>query len=252
MRDHCSRVVVSIDGTPKAHDATRKNIGGRGSHQVVRRNLLRLLHEGVSCVASMTILPSLCRAVLQNVRYLHGLGIDQIDVGPAYGTVTWSDTESTVFAQSLRDIGLYMHEVNATIARLEVGPLYRDSDHIDGKLAGCWGCHAASSNLAFLPTGQIAGCSALAMLASSVPGLILGDVFLGVDPDIVAQFIQHAQADGEDRPKCRACEGTSNCTGGCLAINYSTTRTALTPPDFYCRTISTIESAWKLAWGNTC
>ncbi len=75
---------------------------------------------------------------------------------------------------------------------------------------------------------------------------------MGVDPDIVTQFTQSVRTDNEGRPKCRGRETALNCTEGCLAINYSTTRDALTPSDFYCRTISAIAGAWKGAWGEHC
>lgn len=248
MHEHCSRVVISIDGTPTAHNECRKDHGEQGTHRVVRRNLLTLLRESVPCVASLTVHPRLSRLVLQNVRYLHALGVTYVDVGPAYGINAWSATESAALAQSLWDVGLYMREVNGTGVRLEVGPLFRDSEHVGEKLAGCWGCQAATSNLAFLPTGQITGCSALAMLAPTFPELILGDVSAGLDPQVVARFAQVAQAPAENRPTCRACKTAPNCRGGCLAINYSTTGTPLSPPEFYCRTISMIPPAWQQAW----
>jgi uncharacterized protein len=90
MRGHCIKVVVSIDGTPAAHDKYRRTAGGRGTHKVVSGNLLEFMHDGVSCVASVTVHPRLSRMVLENVRYLYELGVVNIDVGPAYGTVTWN------------------------------------------------------------------------------------------------------------------------------------------------------------------
>ena len=83
MRKHCSRVVVSIDGTPTSHDAYRRNARGAGTHRVVLRNLLALLHHGISCAVSVTVHPRFCKVILENVRYLHELGATQIDVGPA-------------------------------------------------------------------------------------------------------------------------------------------------------------------------
>jgi radical SAM protein with 4Fe4S-binding SPASM domain len=151
-------------------------------------------------------------------------------------------------AQSLEDVALYMGKVNGTGARLEVGPLYHESEHVGEMLSARWGCHAASTNLAFLPTGQITGCSALAMLASTFPELILGDVSGGLNDEAVAHLVHVAQAGGEDRPACQGCQAAANCAGGCLAINYSTCGVPLTPPDFYCQTISMIPRVWHRAW----
>jgi radical SAM protein with 4Fe4S-binding SPASM domain len=248
MRQHCSRVVISIDGTRAAHDEYRTDAHAKGTHDLVSRNLLALVQEGIRCVASVTVHPRFSSKVLENVRYLHELGVAEIDVGPAYGTVVWTEADGQALARSLEGIGLYLREVNDKGARLEVGPIYRESEHVDERLSDCWGCHAASTNLAFLPSGHIAGCSALAMLVSNFPALVLGHVSTGLCDEAVDQLLQLAQARGDQRSACQHCGAAANCTGGCLAINYATSGSALTPPGFYCQTISMIPKAWRLAW----
>jgi len=248
MRTHCIRVVVSIDGILPVHDKHRRTLGGEGTHDVVSRNLLALLQNQISCVASVTVHPDSSKMVLESVRYLHGLGVDQIDIGPAYGTVIWTDTYNLNLVQSLVDVANYMREVNNKGCRIDVGPLYRESEHVGDILSERWGCHAASTNLAFLPNGQVTGCSALAMLVSRFPELVLGDVFDGLDQPAIDHLLQLAQAGYEDRPTCQECQAATNCTGGCLAINYSTSGFPLAPPDVYCQTISSIPEAWRRAW----
>jgi len=251
MQSQCSKVVISIDGTLGPHDLHRRSVRGTGTHDVVSQNLSALLDNGVPCIASLTIHPDASRIVPDNVRYLHGLGVTQIDVGPAYGTVAWDHAASRALVQSLWQVALYMREVNRGGVRLEVGPLYRQSEHVGQKLYDSWGCHAGSTNLAFLPNGQIAGCSALAMIASTFPEMILGDVSSGLDDRAVERLLRLAQAATPDRPRCQMCPTAADCAGGCLAINYSTTGLPLTPPDFYCQTISMIPPAWQFAWGDS-
>jgi len=132
-----------------------------------------------------------------------------------------------------------------------VGPLYRFSEHLGGVLKDSWGCHAASTNLAFMPNGQIVGCSSLAMLATQYPELIIGDVVAGIYTDALNRFLELAQAGLQRRPYCQRCEAAPNCTGGCLAINLSQNGTYFFPPSFYCRTISIIPTAWSYAWDDT-
>lgn len=248
MKEYLTRVVISIDGTADAHDENRKNKQGKGTHALVARNLARILQANIPCTASMTVHPRLSKAALQNVQFLYGLGVRQIDLGPVYGTVTWSKDERDALIESLTQVALYMRDLNVTQTQLEVGPLYQESEHHDGRLCNTWGCRAGSSTLAFLPNGQISGCSALAMLATKFPELVLGDVFKGLDQTSVDRLVELAQTDGHHRPACRACESAANCAGGCLAINYSTNRTALNPPDFYCQTISALPATWGIAW----
>ncbi|MGA2527507.1 MAG: SPASM domain-containing protein [Smithellaceae bacterium] len=96
----------------------------------------------------------------------------------------------------------------------------------------------------------MSGCSALAMIATKFPELIIGDVFNGINQLSTNNLILLAQAGSDDRAACKGCQAASNCTGGCLAINYSTTGLATVPPKVYCRTISTIPEAWSYAWGD--
>jgi len=252
LRFNSIRAVVSIDGRPLVHDKHRRTLSGEATHSVVSDNLQTLVRSQIPCVASITVHPDSSRLILDNVRYLNELGLEQIDIGPAYGTVTWTHIDSLNLSQSLMEVAEYLFEMSNKGQRITVGPLYQESEHIGGVLQECWGCHAASKHLAYLPNGQIAGCSALAMLVHKFPTLILGDVFDGLYQPSVDHMVQLAQTRGEDRAACIGCQSADNCTGGCLAINYSTSGTAFIPPDFYCKTISTIPEAWFRAWRGRC
>jgi uncharacterized protein len=248
VRAHRVKVVVSIDGTAAVHNQHRRAVGGRATHRVVSRNLLALLRGGVSCVGSITVHPDAATLVLDGVRYLHGLGLEQVDVGPAYGTVSWTEAEISAFGQSLMSVADFRREASRSGTRLEVEPLGQGSEHVGGILADRWGCQAASTNLAFLPNGDVCGCSALAMLAGRFPELVLGNVWGGLDQKAIDRMIALAQAGPDERTACRACLSSADCTGGCLAINYSTSGVAFVPPAVYCSTMSVIPAAWSRAW----
>jgi uncharacterized protein len=245
---HQLKVVVSIDGAPNVHDRHRLTKQHCPTHSIVLRNLTALLEHDVQCVASVTVHPDACATLFDNVRQLHEIGIEHIDVGPVYGTVNWSESDIGALVDSILYSGRYIREVHAAGGRLEVGPVYRSTEHVGGVLDDSWGCHAASTNLAFMPNGQIVGCSSLAMLATRYPELIIGDIVGGVFTDALDRFLELAQAGVQLRPNCQSCETAPNCTGGCLAINLSQNGTPFSPPYFYCRTISMIPVAWRYAW----
>lgn len=244
------RVVISLDGTNESHDMYRKDSMGHDTHDVILQHLRILLNRSIDCVVSLTIHPNLVKTMEHNVRYLHEIGVKHIELGPVYGTVLWPETESLAFVQSMSDIARYMQEANKTCTNLEVGPLYQNSKHIGEALSEHWGCGALSTNIAFMPNGQIAGCSSLAMLSSRYPELIVGDVRRGLKDNAVNYLLHLAQVDHEERVACQKCKTLNNCDGGCLAINYSTTGFPLTPPEFYCKIISSIPGACKIAWGD--
>jgi uncharacterized protein len=248
LRKYSMKVVLSIDGLAAIHDRHRRTADARGTHSVVHQNLLALLQNDIPCVASLTVHPDSSSAVIDNVRYLYDIGVERIDIGPAYGTVEWTSDSTHMLARSLMDVAGCVRDVHSKGGQLDVGPFYRESEHVGGVLANCWGCHAASTHLAFLPNGQIAGCSALAMMVKRFPDMVLGDVFGGLEQQAVDRMIGLTQAAVEHRPACHECLAANNCTGGCLAINYATTGAPLLPPYLYCNTISIIPKAWQKAW----
>ena len=248
LRVNRVKVVVSIDGNPSTHDRHRRTSSGLKTHSIVCRNLLTLQQNDIQCVASVTVHPDTCELVGINVQYLHSLGCEHIDIGPVYGTAKWTTKDCHTLAQALMHIASYIRETRSKGFNIDVGPLYRDSEHVRGVLSDRWGCHAASTNLAFLPNGQVAGCSALAMIVRQFPELILGDIFSGLNQQAVDHMVSLAQTPEDKRPLCQGCDVARNCTGGCLAINLATNRTALVPPALYCTTIAAIPTAWHQAW----
>lgn len=248
FRQHRVRVVVSIDGPAEVHDLQRRSLQDMGTYTSVSHNMLSLINNEVECTASLTVHPQLSASVLSNVQHLHRLGVRTIDVGPAYGTVTWNPVEAESLASSLMAIASYMREVNGSSEQLVVGPLYRESEHVAEQLRNSWGCRAASSNLAVLPDGRVTGCSSLAMLVRGFPELVVGSVSEGLDEGAVARLCDLAQAGPARRSACQQCQTGANCSGGCLAINYASTGRPLDPPQFYCGTIAAIPAAWRCAW----
>lgn len=248
LREYSVDVVVSIDGAAETHDRNRRTTGGRKTAAAVERSLRTLIDESIPCSASLTVHPDSVLDVIRNVHYLHALGLQKIDVAPAYGTVAWTNQQSELLARSLDEIGKYVRHVNGDATQLVVGPLYQDSEHIGGMLSETWGCHAGVTNLAYLPNGDIAGCSALAMLAHRFPELIVGNAIDGIAADSTERITSLSQAPRQHRPACSGCLAADNCAGGCLAINYATTGMPLMPPDVYCKTISAIPAAWHTAW----
>jgi uncharacterized protein len=247
--EHDIKAVISIDGHPAVHNRYRKSVSGEPTQHVVARNLKDLLLRGVSCVASFTVHPNQSLNILENVRYLYELGANRIDIGPVYGTVAWNDRDIFRFTNSLQAVAKYMRDVRSQGGNLEVGPLFSESEHVGSILSDQWGCGAGLTKLAFLPNGQIAGCSSLAMLATAFPNLIIGDVDNGLQDSALQGLLQQSQADVRYRPSCQKCETASNCAGGCLAINYAVGTTPFSPPAFYCKTIHSISKAWEIAWG---
>lgn len=110
LKSYKIKTVISIDGTSEVHDKHRVDIISKGTHGKIVDNLTTLLRHGVSCVASITVHPNTSFNIIENIKYISSLGVNQIDVGPAYGTVNWTSLESQQLSKSLMEIALYMRE----------------------------------------------------------------------------------------------------------------------------------------------
>ena len=167
-----------------------------------------------------------------------------------YGTSDWSKFQILEFTDSLKGCAELIREINKN-EYFEIGPINKNSEHVGEVLSNIWGCKAGSTNLAFLPNGLISGCSSLAMLISEYPNLVIGDIHSGVNEISLQDLFSYSQAKIENRDACANCDTSSNCSGGCAAINLSVNSDALAPPPFYCKTISLISDIWDIAWNNT-
>jgi len=175
------KVVISIDGLPKNHNEFRKTISGNPTHGIITNNIEDLLSNGVDCVTSLTVHPNQAKNIIANVKYLYNLGIRNIDIGPVYGTADWNILQISEFADSLKCCADLIRDINKN-EHFEISPIIKNSEHVEERLCNIWGCKAGATNLAFLPNGQIAGCSALAMLIPEYPNLVIGDIYSGINP----------------------------------------------------------------------
>jgi uncharacterized protein len=243
------KVVVSIDGLPEFHDKYRKTINGNDTQRIISENIANLLKNEISCVASLSVHPSHASYIIKNIQHLYNLGIKSIDVGPVYGTFSWSESEIIEFAKSLKECAKFMREVNEHDF-VEIGPIYQHSEHVHERLRDNWGCKAGATNLAFLPNGKISGCSALAMISPNFPNLVIGDIKTGINDIALQNLFSYSQAHIENRTSCKSCDTGTNCSGGCVAINLSVNSVPLNPPEFYCKTISLLPNVCREAWGD--
>jgi uncharacterized protein len=249
LKANSVKTVVSVDGAPESHNLNRRTFSGGDIHHTVLKNIQILLSYGVEIVVSLTVTPERARYLLQNVEFLYGNGIRHIDVGPAYGSVFWCNGTINEFNDGLRSCAYFIAEKKYTDP-IEIGPLYANSQHRDSMLQEHWGCRAGATNLAFMPNGEIVGCSALGMVKYRYPELIIGHVRTGVNGDSLGEFFRCTQAGQNKRNSCLNCAGSANCTGGCLAINLATTGTQFQSPEFYCSMMKNLPIALGLAWGD--
>ena len=242
------QIFISLDGIRSVHDRHRKYGDSENTFETIHSNIKLLLSKSIDVTISMTVHPDSVNSILEGVKELVSNGINKINIAPAYGTVDWCEKDIVKFQKSLVDIAHYIRKNKIVFPDLDIGPIYKNTEHTGDKLLNTWGCSAGSSNIAVLPNGQITGCSSLGMMASRRSELILGDVFSGTNDKKIAQLINLTNAKGDFKENCRECLDKKNCSGGCLAINLAVNAKAFVPPNMYCASIKTINKAWSIAY----
>jgi uncharacterized protein len=249
IKSNSLNIVISIDGMADSHNRHRINKGGFGTHGTILKNILKIIDHGIEFSVNYSVHPNEVSYIYHSIRWLYEIGVSNINIAPVYGTVKWNVSDINSFRDNLFKIAKYISIISLKGECINIKPIEKDSIHNSNQLANLWGCEAAKTTLAYLPNGDIAGCSALAMLAHKVPKLIIGNVFDGIDQYRLNQLLEITNAPIQKRKNCKICETKLNCLGGCIAFNYACNKNALKPPPIYCSIISAVPDAWKIAWG---
>jgi radical SAM protein with 4Fe4S-binding SPASM domain len=187
--------------------------------------------------------------ILHDVKAIAAIGVKEIKIGPIYGRGKWSPQDSFMFAENMKLICDFSRNNFKKKDQIIFTPINKHTPHIDNKFEGVWGCSAGLSNLAFTPDGNIIGCSSMAPLLDRFPFFQIGTIEKLFKDDALKCFSEYRNNLYDKRIKCKICNFKDNCSGGCLAINASSTGNPLIPPNNYCEAIKIIPEAWKLQWG---
>jgi len=95
------KAVISIDGLPEYHNKNRRSCNGEPTQEIIVNNVKKLQNNDIPCSASLTIHPNFAGHIIDNVKYLYCIGLKEIDIGPVYGKVNWSNSQINNFKLSL-------------------------------------------------------------------------------------------------------------------------------------------------------
>jgi uncharacterized protein len=105
LRDQRVQLAISVDGGAESHDRFRKMKSGKGSFELVRKNL-RLAAEIMpkeNMVALLGVHPTNAARFFQNFKYLVSLGFDTVNIEVIHGA-PWSSQRVEQFERGLEDI----------------------------------------------------------------------------------------------------------------------------------------------------
>lgn len=115
------KICISIDGKPSSHNQNRIFENGRGSFELIKKNLplvlSNLAEKNVSAI--MIVLPKLVAKMYNNFLYLTKIGFKNIEIesviqpGPPFfynPEIYWKPAQKTIFQKNLKKIVKYIVE----------------------------------------------------------------------------------------------------------------------------------------------
>ncbi len=215
LDEHCFTVFFSIDGPASIHNQLRVFADGRGSFDVVKRNLDYLVTKrnvklvGSSVIRRGWMLP-------EAERFLTSLGVDAFKAE----RVRMSDCDPLALTPEEREA--YRNDLDV-LFEIYVDALEQNRKPLDyrltSKLLQLWTrtrrahfCPAGERMFGVTAEGEIYPCS----LHSGRPQSLLGNVTEGFDLEKVRAFRHRTSAAGQYH--CRTCWARNLCGGGCSAM----------------------------------
>lgn len=231
---HRFALTVSMDGPKALHDVNRKTVGGKGTYDLVARNVRMLLDRYTArpVGARVTLTRGVTDVIAIHDHLKDDLGFAEVGFGPATsGPISVFNLDAEALKQAFEDM--------KTLGRRYVE-------------AACRGHNIGFSNMHQLLTDIAQGtkkavpCGAgLGMLAVDRKGDLhlchrfvgsdqptYGNVDRGIDVPKLAAFVEKAQ----DRSGmgCTTCRIRSICAGGCYHESYARQGDPFAPVYHYC------------------
>lgn len=234
FNEHRFGLTVSMDGPKVQHDANRKTVGGKGTYDLVARNVRMLLARYTARPVGVRV--TLTRGVT-DVLTIHNhlkydLGFHEVGFGPATsGPIAVFNLDTEALQQVYDDFKALGREyTDAAIRGENIGfsNMHQLLTDIAQGTKKAVPCGAGLGMLAVDKDGDLHLCHRF--LGSNEP--TYGNVNKGVDIPKLANFIETAQ----DRTGfgCTTCRIRSICAGGCYHESYARQGDPFAPVYHYC------------------
>jgi uncharacterized protein len=191
-------ISVSIDGDMKSQLKNR----GPASETLFSKILqnIRLLQKS-SCKydITMTVAPNCVSSMLNNVKFLYGLGCKEIRLRAA-SCVSWSMDEVKIYLNQLKkiaDLYLKLHKENNDF-KFQLFEYYFNTD----KVTPC----SKGRNITVLPDGRILPCYGYLLNPENVDKHVIGHILKGIDFSKRRKYINSTEKHLE-----KACKSLFNC-----------------------------------------
>ncbi|ARE42249.1 Quinohemoprotein amine dehydrogenase radical SAM maturase [Rhodovulum sp. P5] len=231
---HRFALTVSMDGPKALHDVNRRTVGGKGTYDVVARNVRMLLarYRSRPVGARVTLTRGVTDVIAIHDHLKKDLGFAEVGFGPATsGPVSVFNLDGAALTDVFEDMKtLGRRYVDAAIRGENIGfsNMHQLLTDIAQGTKKAVPCGAGLGMLAVDRAGDLHLCHRF--VGSDQP--TYGNVDRGIDLPKLAAFIEGAQ----DRSQygCRTCRIRGICAGGCYHEAYARQGDAFAPVYHYC------------------
>lgn len=211
------KILLSVDGLKRTHDKYRIDKKGRGTFDIVYKNLKLLKEKQPWIGIKMTIMPNESPNLFDDIVRLYEIGVNQFIIGPATG-ISWSTQQTDSYLSQMKK--LYEWYIDYPRSDLRITEFDENENN------PFFGCHAGRTNIAVSIDGQVSPCSKL--LAINNIDLIskLGDIQFGLTNFRNRLRLLNCS---ELRSECERRGISKDYWGGCYATNYYETQNLFAP-----------------------
>ncbi len=242
VAENVNIIWISYDGMPEIHNLQRPSRGGRGTADVIEKNIKYLIQNGrnITVGTRPTITPLSINRQIEIIDYFYGLGIKAIYSDPVFPPVEKSSDK----VDQILDIGEsfnleYAKEyIKAKQRADELGVFYGSILTINFDEETELFCRACIPSPHLTTDGYVSCCD-MSYLGNSLPELIYGKYLQ--DEGIIEYFPEKIRNIRLRRASnlidCKDCEVLLNCAGSCFGEGVNETGSILGVKKNYCDAI---------------
>jgi len=238
-------LLISIDGTKEKHDRHRKFPSGKGSWDIVWKNLklVRKYYIGTPELR-WTVSPETLPGLADDVKFFVENGLTNLAIDPVF-ECEWYEEDYETYRREMVKLRGYVIQWLRRGIPVYLMPVRRGLETIYG-LRNSWKfrCGLAQANLGMDINGDLYPCHRF--VSSHDKRLVLGNIKDLLDPEGYEKFeekrIRFNQEwwkappfNADDLSMCDKCIFRNGCMGGCLAINYDMYGDIHKIPTTFCR-----------------
>jgi len=211
-------VTVSIDGTKKTHDKMRPFKSGEGSHDIVLKNVYKLIKYKPNIRIRMTFDSDTVCSLFEDIKYLIDRGFKVIVPAPNLFDPNWDDEHVAILEDQIRKIKEYANGRKDLLISIIDGNLYFPKGY----------CRGGDTSFHIYPDGKIYPC----ILSAGNDEFCIGDIYNGINElkrDYLLGFSKIRN------PDCYGCKLYNYCDGPrCKIVNKIITGDYFSSPPMNC------------------